>query len=71
MMRKVLQSILVTFLGLGLLLSAQKVEAVDTNRQSNVAVTNTSIVINNYEFGPGVDKIVLQTNVSLRNVDAS
>ena len=71
MMRKVLQSILVTFLGLGLLLSAQKVEAVDANRQSNVAVTNTSIVINNYEFGPGVDKIVLQTNASLRNVDAS
>lgn len=31
MMRKVLQSILVTFLGLGLLLSAQKVEAVDAN----------------------------------------
>lgn len=71
MMRKVLQSILVIFLGLGLLLSAQKVEAVDANRQSNVAVTNTSIVINNYEFGPGVDKIVLQTNASLRNVDAS
>lgn len=71
MMRKVLQSILVTFLGLGLLLSAQKVEAVDANRQSNVAVTNTSIVINNYKFGPGVYKIVLQTNASLRNVDAS
>lgn len=71
MMRKVLQIILLTFLGLGMLLPSSKVHAVETNRQGNVSVTNTSIVINNYEFGPGVDKVVLQTNAYLRSMDTS
>lgn len=36
-----------------------------------VSVTTTTIVLDSYEFGPGVSKVVLTTNSSLRDLDWS
>lgn len=44
-------------------------EAWGRNRSaSSIQVTKTSLVLENYEFGPGVSKVVLETNANVRGV---
>ncbi|MBP2623457.1 PHB depolymerase family esterase [Streptococcus oricebi] len=69
-MRKIQQSFLALFLGLLLFLSVLPVAA-ERSWPRNISVAKTSLVINNYEFGPAVDKLVLEMNDYVTRVDTS
>lgn len=71
MSSKWLKCLLLMLLGLIFLLIGSEVRANNYFGYGGQApvVSKTSLVINNYEFGPGVSKVVLELNRSLGSVD--